>query len=89
MCFDAATRYRRAQGLRRGEEEGDEAGGEGDDPEEGRGRPEAGRHRVEGRHGGGREPFPGGDANGLWKGRPETPFTKCGTAFARKAPPKK
>jgi len=34
-------------------------------------------------------PSPGGDAKGLWKGRPETPFTKCGTAFVRNAPPKK
>jgi hypothetical protein len=28
-------------------------------------------------------------AKGLWNGCPETPFTKCGTAFARNAPPKK
>ena len=34
-------------------------------------------------------PFPGGLAKGLWKGRPITPLTKCGTALARKAPPKK
>ena len=34
-------------------------------------------------------PSPGGLANGLWKGRPITPLTKCGTALARKAPPKK
>jgi hypothetical protein len=35
------------------------------------------------------KPCPGGDANGLWNGLPEMPFTKCGIVFARKAPPKK
>jgi hypothetical protein len=34
-------------------------------------------------------PWPGGLANGLWKGRPITPLTKCGMAFVKKAPPKK
>jgi hypothetical protein len=34
-------------------------------------------------------PFPGGFANGLWNGSPITPLTKWGTAFVRKAPPKK
>ena len=34
-------------------------------------------------------PTPGGEANGLWNGFPETPFTKCGIAFARNAPAKK
>jgi hypothetical protein len=34
-------------------------------------------------------PSPGGEANGLWKGLPEIPFTKWGTAFVRKTPPKK
>jgi hypothetical protein len=35
------------------------------------------------------EPCPGGDANGLWKGLPEMPLTRCGIVLARKAPPKK
>jgi hypothetical protein len=34
-------------------------------------------------------PWPGGEANGLWNGCPIIPFTKCGIALARKAPPKK
>jgi hypothetical protein len=34
-------------------------------------------------------PSPGGDANGLWKACPEIPFPRCGSVFARKAPPKK
>lgn len=34
------------------------------------------------------KPSPGGDANGLWKGCPETPLTKWGIALTRKAPPK-
>jgi hypothetical protein len=34
-------------------------------------------------------PSPGGDANGLWNGCPEIPFPRCGSVFARKAPPKK
>ena len=34
-------------------------------------------------------PSPGGDANGLWNGPPETPATRCGMVFARNAPPKK
>jgi hypothetical protein len=34
-------------------------------------------------------PSPGGDANGLWNGCPEIPLPKCGSVFARKAPPKK
>ncbi len=35
------------------------------------------------------KPCPGGDANGLWNGLAEMPFTRCGMVFARKAPPKK
>ncbi|RXH55835.1 hypothetical protein GRAN_2692 [Granulicella sibirica] len=34
-------------------------------------------------------PSPGGFANGLWNGCPMVPLTKCGTAFAKKIPPKK
>jgi hypothetical protein len=34
-------------------------------------------------------PSPGGDAKGLWKECPETPFPRCGRVFARKPPPKK
>jgi hypothetical protein len=34
-------------------------------------------------------PFPGGDANGVEKGRSETPLTKCGMALIQKAPEKK
>jgi hypothetical protein len=34
-------------------------------------------------------PSPDGDANGLWNGLPEIPFTRCGIVLARKAPPKK
>src|SRR5512144_588914 len=33
-------------------------------------------------------PCPGGDANGLGNGRPETPLVKCGTELTRKAPAK-
>jgi hypothetical protein len=35
------------------------------------------------------KPLPGGDANGLWNGRPEMPFTRWGIVFAKKTPPKK
>jgi hypothetical protein len=35
------------------------------------------------------KPWPGGFAKGLWKGRPIIPLTRCGTALARKTPPKK
>ena len=34
-------------------------------------------------------PLPGGSANGVGKGLPEIPFTKCGTALARNIPAKK
>ena len=34
-------------------------------------------------------PLPGGEAKGVGNERPETPLTKCGIAFTRKAPPKK
>ena len=34
-------------------------------------------------------PSPDRLANGDWKGRPLMPLTKCGTALARKVPPKK
>jgi hypothetical protein len=34
-------------------------------------------------------PLPGGEANGVGNERPETPWTKCGMALTRKAPPKK
>ncbi|MEN6295952.1 MAG: hypothetical protein ABFD61_07495 [Chloroherpetonaceae bacterium] len=34
-------------------------------------------------------PCPGGLENGVGKGLPEIPFTKCGTAFARNIPAKK
>jgi hypothetical protein len=34
-------------------------------------------------------PWPGGFAKGLWKGRPIIPLTRCGTELARKIPPKK
>src|SRR5262245_7437065 len=33
-------------------------------------------------------PCPGGEANGLGNGRPETPLVKCGTELTRKAPAK-
>jgi len=34
-------------------------------------------------------PLPGGDAKGDGNERPETPWTKCGIALTKKAPPKK
>ncbi len=38
---------------------------------------------------GGDKPLPGGFAKGVWKARPDTPLTTCGSALARNAPPKK
>ncbi len=34
-------------------------------------------------------PLPGGEANGVGNLCPQTPLTKCGTAFTRKAPQNK
>ena len=33
-------------------------------------------------------PFPGGLENGVGKGFPEIPFTKCGTTFVKNIPAK-